>query len=144
MRVRNAMLISLVPSLMVPHVGHALDFYHRALGFEVAVLIPQGPPYEVALLSWGEVRLMLQSKAAFSLGADGPSLREPGGTFALNFQVRGLAELRGRVARHVQTIEPLHQTSYGTLEWTILDPHGYVLTFFEDLGRLPTEPHGAA
>jgi len=131
---------ALVPELDVSDLGRSLAFY-EACGFEVAY---QRAQERFAYLRRGRAELMLQA-------ADGPGRRlrtaplEPPFGRGLNLQIEvddvdALADW-ARIAgtEIVVAIEDrwyrAGEQELGNRQLVIADPDGYLLRFFEDLGR---------
>lgn len=124
------MMESLAPNLFVTDIQQSIAFY-RQLGFEVAVTVPESGPYNWAMMTCGQVTIMLQTFP--SLGEDLPQIsREPGASLLLYIRVKEIRSLFDRIKDSVTVLHGLQQTFYGATEFSIADNSGYVLTFAED------------
>lgn len=122
----------LTPNLMVNDVNETIKFYHDNFGFDAVVTIPDTGRYNYAILSNGEVELMVQKRESFSQDMNVPSDQQIGGTFSLFFEVNDIIPLYDKItASGLQTVRELHQTFYGSKEFTTRDNNGYILTFSE-------------
>jgi catechol 2,3-dioxygenase-like lactoylglutathione lyase family enzyme len=133
----------LVPELDVSDLDASLSFYVEALGFECQF---QRPEERFAYLARGPVHLMLEQ-------ADGPGrrfrtapLERPFGR-GVNLQIRvdDVDALHAQALRAGARLHlPLEETWYrqgeeeaGNRQFVVVDPDGYLLRFFRDLGRRP-------
>lgn len=131
----------IVPELDVAHLTRSLSFYVGALGFSVAF---ERPEERLAYLTRGPVHLMLEQ-------ADGPGrrfriapLEYPFGRgMNLQIQVPDVDRLHAQALAAGATIAiPLEERWYrqgdeeaGNRQFVVIDPDGYLLRFFSDLGR---------
>lgn len=125
-------LNQLVPELVVDDVNASIEFYTRKLGFEVVLKVPEEGKPVWAELKNGETSLMLQeTKETFGeipLISD----RKTGGTTLLVFRLVTSQQVRqiwSSLSTNSQVVLPLRETDYGTVEFGITDPDGYVIIF---------------
>lgn len=116
-------LKSVMPVLRVADMDRALAFYTGTLGFASRWRAGNDGGGENAMLESGEVRVMLSTGE--HLG--GP----PRFTGTLYVDVRGVAGLWERLRGVCDVAWPLEAMDYGTLEFGVRDPDGYVLGFAE-------------
>ncbi|MGE5351627.1 MAG: VOC family protein [Acidobacteriota bacterium] len=122
----------LTPNLMVNDVNETIKFYHDNFGFDAVVTIPDTGKYNFAILSNGNVELMVQKRESFSQDMNIPVEQQIGGTFSLFFEVNDILPLYDKTtASGLQVVRELHQTFYGSKEFTVRDNNGYILTFSE-------------
>ncbi len=127
------MLQSLTPNLMVNDVEETIEYYTDILGFTLLRTVPEKGALDWAMVKRNEVIFMFQS--AKSLKDNLPRLKgeKPGGGLTFYIKVDGVAELHDQLYEHqVEIISELEKTFYDTLEFSIVDVNGYVLTFSED------------
>ena len=134
------MTAPLVPELDVSDLGASLAFYVCVLGFHIRY---QRPEERFAYLERDGAELMLEE-------AVGPGRRfrtaplEPPFGRGVNFQIR-VADAAGFLAKvreaGTQVIIDLEERWYrrgdcevGNRQFVVVDPDGYLLRFFEDLG----------
>ena len=117
---------SIVSNLIVPSIEACLPFYVERLGFTRTVEVPHDGVFGFAILSRGELALMLQSRA--SLAADVAGLDPDGFRAALSIEVDELAPIREALAGWLRVI-PERTTFYGAREIVVRDPAGNVVTF---------------
>lgn len=116
---------------MVEDVSRTVDFYRDVLGFEVVMAGPRRRPLQWALLKRGETELMFQARHGLHEAL--PGLPPAAGPHAVTFYI-GVPDVEAffaQVQARVQVVRPLHDTPYGTREFSIEDCNGFVLTFAE-------------
>ena len=119
-----------MPVLRVTDLARSVAFYRDVIGFTAA---PPGGDEEgtpFVMLSWGPVALMLSPGEHLGPG--------PAFSGTLYLQVSGVETLYNRVKGHAEEVWPLEEMSYGTREFGVRDPDGYVLAFAEEVPP-PTE-----
>jgi uncharacterized glyoxalase superfamily protein PhnB len=122
----------LTPNLMVNDVNSSIKFYHDYFGFDAVVTIPDTGQYNFAILSNGNVELMIQKRESFSEDLNVSKDQQVGGSFSLFFEINDIIPLYDKVTTAgIQVVRELHQTFYGTKEFTVRDNNGYILTFSE-------------
>lgn len=125
-------LEEVVPELVVENVRHSIDFYKSMLGFEVTAQVPEtGSPSWVELVN-GSARLMIQSREETQTEIPHLLAFTGGGTMFLVFRFEAhdiVRDLWTKSAKMEHIVFPLRETEYGTLEFSITDPDGYVLIF---------------
>lgn len=131
----------LVPELKVTDIATSRAFYVDVLGFEVAY---ERPEERFVYLSRAGAELMLEEVQADDRVEVAP-LERPFGR-GVNLQIEcpgGLSDLLESLGRHgVTPFLPLEDRWYrrgsvelGNRQVWIQDPDGYLLRFFEDLGK---------
>ena len=126
-------LKSLTPNLIVKSVNQTLSFYEQCPGFVKLASVPEEGELAFALIKLGDVSMMIQSKE--SLNDENPIFKNQpiGGTIALYIDVEDIAALYKHLKGKSELIVDTHDTFYGTREFSIKDPNGYLLTFAEDI-----------
>jgi len=121
----------LTPNLLVANVERSLAFYTEILGFERGMTVPEQSPFVFAQVTSGSIEIFLNDAA----GAvkEYPVLAgKPLGTSGTMFvEVEGIRELHAELAPKVTIVMPLITQWYGTMEFVIADPDGYLITFAE-------------
>ena len=136
---------ALVPELDVSDLDRSLAFYVDLLGFSVLWARPEE---RFAYLGRDGAELMLEEAGGPGRRFRMAPLEHPFGR-GVNIQilVSGVDALcaRIRAAEHALVI-PLEERWYrvggelaGNRQFVVADPDGYLLRFFSDLGRKPTE-----
>jgi catechol 2,3-dioxygenase-like lactoylglutathione lyase family enzyme len=121
----------LTPNLLVANVERSLAFYTEILGFERGMTVPEQSPFVFAQVTSGSIEIFLNDAA----GAvkEYPVLAgKPLGTSGTMFvEVEGIRALHAELAPKVTIVMPLITQWYGTMEFVIADPDGYLITFAE-------------
>jgi uncharacterized glyoxalase superfamily protein PhnB len=126
-------LKSLTPNLMVNDVEETIEYYTDILGFTLLRTVPETGNLDWAMVKKNDVVIMFQSSK--SLKHDLPRLKgeKPGGGLTFYIKVDGVAELHDQLFDNgAEIIAELESTFYDTLEFSIVDVNGYVLTFSEE------------
>lgn len=126
-------LNSLTPNLMVNDVEETIEFYTDILGFTVLMTVPETGKLDWAMVKRNDVVMMFQTKK--SLSSELPRLagEKPGGGLTFYIKVDRISELHEELYNNeVEIISDLESTFYNTLEFSIVDLNGYVLTFSEE------------
>lgn len=127
------MLNSLTPNLMVNDVEETIEYYTDILGFTLLKTVPEKGNPDWAMVKRNDVILMFQS--AKSLKDELPKLKsqKPGGGLTFYIKVDRITELHEELVENdVEIIADLESTFYDTIEFSIIDNNGYVLTFSEE------------
>ena len=62
----NKDFLSLTPNIMVEDVNKTIDFYKNILGFQTLMTVPEAGKFNWALISRGDVMLMLQQQESLA------------------------------------------------------------------------------
>jgi catechol 2,3-dioxygenase-like lactoylglutathione lyase family enzyme len=112
-----------MPVLRVSDLQRSIDWYVGVLGFHASDRSTDDGDGEYCFIRAGETEVLLSTGS--HLG--GP----PSFTGTLYFRVVGVDALYARVRDRVELVWPLERQDYGTREFGIRDPDGYVLAFAE-------------
>ena len=126
-------LNSLTPNLMVNDVEETIEYYTDILGFTLLRTVPEQGKLDWAMVKQNDVLMMFQS--AKSLKNDLPRLKgeKPGGGLTFYIKVDDITQLHAQLSENeAEIIAELEKTFYDTLEFSIVDVNGYVLTFSEE------------
>lgn len=126
-------LNSLTPNLMVNDVEETIEFYTDILGFTVLMTVPETGKLDWAMVKRNDVVMMFQTKK--SLSSELPRLagEKPGGGLTFYIKVDRISELHEELYNNeVEIISELESTFYNTIEFSVVDLNGYVLTFSEE------------
>jgi uncharacterized glyoxalase superfamily protein PhnB len=121
---------------MVRDVRSSIEYYQDVLGFELNAWVEnEANPdiYDFAMISFDGLVLMLQDAA--SLQADHPDMKGIciGQSLTLFFKVLDVTELYKTLKRKTTIYKEPYDTFYGTREFCVRDPNGYILTFAQDV-----------
>lgn len=123
---------AVIPTVRVPDMREALDFYVRVLGFS----LDRGDPDQVNnSLTRGDARIMLETPSdLFSPGYSEAIRQRLGGksAMALYIEAPDLEALYERLlAEEVTVVDPIAPRPWGQVEFTIEDHVGTWLTFWD-------------
>jgi uncharacterized glyoxalase superfamily protein PhnB len=120
-----ASIASAAPQFLVDDLGRSLDFYERRLGFTRDFV------YEDFYASVSRDRAVIHLKCAPKLDAE-RAHRRSGEHLDAFLTVVGVEELHAELARRGAPIAaPLERKPWGTRDFTVEDPDGYLLCFSE-------------
>ena len=122
----------LVPELVVQDVENSIRFYSDGLGFQVLAKAPEvGSPTWAELVN-NSIHLMLQARKDAVAEIPEISSRTIGGTILLVFRTDSKDTVENTWNSYSgkgNVVLPLRKTEYGTVEFAITDPDGYILLF---------------
>ncbi len=119
----------LSPNLFVSSVKESIAFYEK-FGFKAEQVVPDADNPVWASVASGNVEIMLQDKNSgmqeFATLADKPL----GATLTLFMETENLEEnYAAAKSNNFKIVNDLHKTFYGTSEFAVQDPDGYILVF---------------
>lgn len=120
-------------NLIVEDVNETIKFYNSILGLEAVQTYPDSGKYDFALLSQGDIEVMIQSKKSIDKELDIFKGNNIAGTISLYFDVINIDSLYNKISDKVEVIKEINNTFYGTREFAITDNSGYLIIFAEDL-----------
>jgi uncharacterized glyoxalase superfamily protein PhnB len=88
--------------------------------------IPDSGKLDFAILKYGEIELMVQSYDGIKSELPDIIPNELSPSFLLYFEVSDLHAIYERT-RSAKIIKDIHQTFYGTTEYSVMDPDGYII-----------------
>lgn len=122
----------LTPNLVVRDVQAAVHFYQSVLGFQLAITVPDQPPYAFASVTSASVEIFFNDQKA--VAQDYPPLaKDPlGGTMTLFLECDGIEEILRAVEKSgAKIVMPLKTQFYGMREFAFVDPQGWTVTMAE-------------
>ncbi len=126
-------LQQLIPMLNVADIDTSLDFYRRALGFEIVSDPAMVAEWRWATIRSGSTELMLaetESPPALPTGIDPHA--NTAWPVIFYFYPDDVSELHARVVAEDYTPTEITVTIYGMREFSLQDPDGHMLSFGED------------
>lgn len=123
---------NITTNLMVESVDTSVNFYQEILGFEVVASVPaKNQELQFAILAKDSVTLMLQEKN--NLGEEYPILatEKIRPSITLYITIENFEDFYIAIKKSYPIYTEKHTTFYGSKEFAITDPDGYVLTFTE-------------
>ncbi|MGO1120901.1 VOC family protein [Rhodovibrionaceae bacterium A322] len=120
-------LDGMMPLLNVEDVQRSLDFYRNALGFEVEQKFEDEGQVIFAVLTHGDLRLMLNCPP--DPGSDHRRQRPSYGETVFYFRVPDIHAGHAHLVEGGYAPSPVERQSYGVDEFTLRDPDGYELAF---------------
>jgi len=122
-------ILAIMPVLKVADLQRSMDWYTGVLGFLAAGRRADDGDGEYCFLRADDTELLLSTGS--HLGGS------PSFTGTIYFQVAGVEALYARVRGRAEIVWPLGPQEYGSVEFGIRDPKGYVLAFAETSGEQP-------
>lgn len=122
---------SLTPELLVDDLPKTISWYQSILGFEIISISPDSTNPTFARLKKGGVEIMFYHRTEFALEIPSFTDTRIGGSIALYLTVDDIQSIWDMIQDKAKVIQPLHNTDYGSREFTILDCNGYHLMFGE-------------
>ncbi len=124
----------LTPNLVVASVERSLAFYIDTLGFARGMTVPDESPFVFASVTSGPVEIFFNDIAAAIREYPAFAGKPIGTTGTMFIELEGVDALHERIKAAVKIVMPLVTQFYGTREFAIEDPDGYVITFAERIG----------
>ena len=120
----------LTPNLVVASVERSLAFYVDVLGFERGMTVPEQSPFVFGSVSSGPVEIFFNDAAAAIKEYPSFAGKPIGATGTLFVELdEGVDALHERVKARAKIVMPLEDKFYGTREFALADPDGYLITF---------------
>lgn len=116
----------LVGCLHVSNVATTAQWYAEVLGFECETT-PDQEPFSAARLTRDGVEIRVTLHTSESAQTSPTERRSP----SLSIRVSGIRDLHERLVRRALVSGPLAHRADGRTEFTVVDPDGTAITFFE-------------
>lgn len=118
---------------MVNDVEETIEYYTDILGFTLLRTVPETGNLDWAMVKRNDVLLMFQSTKSLTNELPQLKAKKPGGGLTFYIKVNRITELHEELYNNeVEIISDLESTFYDTIEFSIVDVNGYVLTFSEE------------
>ena len=124
-------MIKLSPNLFVISVKESIAFYEK-FGFKTEQVVPDAENPIWASVASGDVEIMLQDKDS-GMQEFAPLSGKPlGATLTLFMKTENLDDnYTAAKSNNFKIVNDLHKTFYGTREFAVQDPDGYICVFAE-------------
>jgi uncharacterized glyoxalase superfamily protein PhnB len=123
-------------NLVVKDFAKSLAFYKDTLGFTVVSALPPTAPHVFAWVQRGGVHVFLNDLATVQKDPVLTKRYKPGpGGVAMFVLMTGIDGLYGAIKGKATVTEPIETKAYGSREFTVTDPDGYVITFSETVKK---------
>lgn len=123
-------------NIVVKDVAKSLAFYKDTLGFTVVSALPAAAPHVFAWVQRGGVHIFINDLATVQKDAVQAKRYKPGpGGITIYVLMTGIDDLYGAVKGKATVLEPIETKAYGSREFTLTDPDGYVVTFSEQVKK---------
>ena len=128
-------LTDVTPNLIVSDLDRSIAFYRDVLGFSVKLTVPDAAPFLFAWMERDEVKVFLNAIAGVEHDLPALAKRPVGGTATLFITLEaesrgaGVDALFASVQGRAKVAMPLKDQFYGTREFGIEDPDGYIIFF---------------
>lgn len=121
---------SFTSNIGVSNMETSINFYRNNFGFIVIDSL-QGDDGNMswAMLRYANTRLMLQEENSLRSELPEGEQRNNKANQAFFIEVQSASEMFEKMQGKMEMIKELHKTSYGSTEFTVIDPDGYILTF---------------
>lgn len=124
----------LTPNLLVANVERSLAFYTDVLGFARGMTVPEESPFVFASVVSGTVEVFLNDRDTGIKEYPAFGGMPLGATATMFIEVEGpghIDPLYDRLKSRVAVTMPIVTQWYGSREFAIADPDGYLITFAE-------------
>lgn len=118
---------------MVKDVEETVEYYTDVLGFTLLMTVPEIGKLDWAMVKRNDVVLMFQTKKSLTSGLPRMAGEKPGGGLTFYIKVDRITEIHEELFNNeVEIISDLESTFYNTIEFSVVDVNGYILTFSEE------------
>lgn len=122
------------PNLMVKDMKTSLAFYKDVFDAKIQSIIPIDGEPVWALLEIGEIQIMIEKPESLAEGISELTNIPIGASLTLYVDVENAESLYKKVKDHkADIVKEMHTTFYGTREFYMKDPNGYIFTFAESI-----------
>jgi lactoylglutathione lyase len=123
------------PNLVVANVSASLKFYEGILGLKRQITVPEQEPFVFAAVGADGIEIFLNQRDAAVAEYPGFAGKPLGGTFTMYIEVDDVAQLHRQIEQHkVKLVMEMETKFYGTREFAVADPDGYLITFAQRVG----------
>jgi hypothetical protein len=121
--------------LSVNDINRSVYFYKEVAGLEPVAYYPDSNNINFVVLAKGNAEILLEKKEYFN--EEFPEYKDSQNVCPVNvlFEVNEILMIYEMAVNKTSIVKELHQTQYGTKEFSIKDIDGYIITFFEPLKK---------
>ncbi len=124
------MIEKMTTNLMVEDVDSAVDFYENILNFSTSIKVPgKEGRSQFAILKLNEIDLMLHQRESMIEEYVALATNKVNPSASLYMSVSNFDEFYNDIKSKHSIYIDLHETFYKSMEFSILDIDGYVVTF---------------
>lgn len=116
---------NLTNELMIDDMEKSIKFYQRILGFAPFVLVPEKDPF-FAIMKKNSIQIMLYRRDKFAEEISKLKNIKLGGSVVFYLDIDDVEKFFKDVKDHVKIIKKMHDTDYGTREFSFEDFNGYI------------------
>ena len=127
MKIKNLTL-----ELMVDDVNRSIEFYQKILGFTTFVKVPDNNPFFVIMKN-NSIQIMLYQRDKFVEEIPKFEKLKLGGSIVIYLEVVEVKKTFQEIKDNVKIIQKMHETNYGTLEFSFEDINSYVWMISEKI-----------
>jgi|WetSurMetagenome_2_1015567.scaffolds.fasta_scaffold56677_2 lactoylglutathione lyase len=124
-----------ITNLVVKDINSSVNFYRDIVGLEPVAYYPDSININLVVLAKGNVEIMLEKKANFVEEFPEYKTSQSINPVTVLFTVNEILMIYEKAITKTNIIKELHQTPYGTKEFSIKDYDGYIITFSEPLKK---------
>ncbi|MBR6179097.1 MAG: VOC family protein [Bacteroidales bacterium] len=122
-------MIKLSPNLFVTSVKESIAFYEK-FGFKAEQVIPDAENPIWTSVASGNVEIMLQEKNSGMQEFAPLAGKQLGATLTLFMQTENIENnYNAAKTNNFKIVNDIHKTFYGTSEFSVQDPDGYICVF---------------
>ena len=127
MKIKNLTL-----ELMVDDVNRSIEFYQKILGFTTIVKVPDNNLFFVIMKN-NSIQIMLYQRDKFVEEIPKFEKLKLGGSIVIYLEVVEVKKTFQEIKDNVKIIQKMHETNYGTLEFSFEDINSYVWMLSEKI-----------
>src|SRR3989344_416626 len=130
MKIKN-----LTIELMVDDVHRSIEFYQKIFGFTTFVKVPDNNPFFVIMKN-NSIQIMLYQRDKFVEEIPKFEKLKLGGSIVIYLEIVEVKKTFQEIKDNVKIIQKMHETNYGTLEFSFEDINSYVWMISEKIKPL--------
>jgi uncharacterized glyoxalase superfamily protein PhnB len=124
----------ITPCLQVEDVNQSIKFYEEVLGFKTTMTHPREGQYEWVALQDGDAIFMLHAKSSKINEIPEIKKQAPGGALTFYLETDDAEATLNKIKGKATILREVYETFYGTKEFVLQDPNGFVWVFCQNVG----------